>query len=245
MTSTSEIAPGTYRICTYVHAADMQFNQFLIVDNEPLLYHTGTHGLFPRVRDAVAEILDPSAVRWIAFSHFEADECGCLNEWLGAAPLAEPMCSACGALVSVNDIAVRKARPLGDGEIVETGTHRLRFLATPHLPHGWDAGHLVDETTGVLFSSDLLHQNGDVEPITTEDVVGRMKRVLKGYAGSPFDRYIPWTPWAEAEVERLAALAPRMVAPMHGSAYAGDGAAALRAMAAMLAEVYGLGAAGS
>jgi flavorubredoxin len=118
-------------------------------------------------------------------------------------------------------------------------------LATPHLPHGWDAGHLLDETTGVLFSSDLLHQNGDVEPVTTEDVVGRMKRVLKGYAGSPFDRYIPWTPWAEAEVERLAALAPRVVAPMHGSAYAGDGAAALRAMAAMLAEVYGLGAAGS
>ncbi len=239
-TTINEIAPDVFSICTYVEAADLQFRQFLIRDAQPLLYHTGTRRMFERVRDAVAEVADPGSLRWIVFSHFEADECGALNYWLQEAP-AQAACSANCALVSAADYAFAKVRPLGDGETLTTGAHRLRFFATPHLPHGWDAGHLFDETTGVLFCSDLLHQTGDVAATTTESRVAAMRAMLESSRGTPLDWYVPWTPQTQARLERLAALRPRVCATMHGSAYVGDGATELRALATMLEEAYGDG----
>ena len=178
MTTISEIAPDVFSICTYVESIDLQFRQFLIRDEQPLLYHTGTRRMFERVRDAVAEVLDPASLRWIVFSHFEADECGALNYWLQEAP-AQAACSANCALVSAGDYAFGKVRPLSDDETLSTGSHRLRFLATPHLPHGWDAGHLCDETAGVLFCSDLLHQTGDVAATTGESRVAAMRAMYR------------------------------------------------------------------
>ncbi len=242
MTTVSEIAPDIFSICTYIEQADLQFRQFLVRDEEPLLYHTGTRRMFERVRDAVAQIMDPKSLRWIAFSHFEADECGALNFWLQEARDAKAMCSRNGALVSVGDYAFGKVQPLDDEETLTTGAHRLRFLATPHLPHGWDAGHLYDETSRVLFCSDLLHQTGDVPAIVGESRVGAMRSMLESSRGTPLDWYVPWTPQTRSRLERLAALEPRVCATMHGSAYAGDGAAELRALAGMLEEVYGSGA---
>jgi flavorubredoxin len=241
VSTVTEIARDIFRICTYVPQANLQFSQFLVRDEEPLLYHTGLPSLLADVRAAVATITDPATLRWIAFSHFEPDECGTLNEWLDAAPAAQPACSATGALVCVNSVAHRPARGLQDGEIIDTGTHRLRFSATPHLPHGWDAGHLYDATTKTLLCSDLLHQNGDVEPVTSADVVARMRAMFDAYRGTPLDFYMPWTHLTEGLIERLAALEPALCAPMHGSVYAGDGAAALRAMAIMMREVLGAG----
>ena len=195
--------------------------------------------MFERVRDAVGQIMDPTSLRWIAFSHFEADECGALNYWLQEARDAKAACSANGALVSVGDYAFGKVRQLADGETFSTGSHTLRFLATPHLPHGWDAGHLYDETAGVLFCSDLLHQVGDVPASVTESRVARCGPCWRLARGTPLDWYVPWTPQARSRIERLAALQPRVCATMHGSAYMGDGAAELRALADMLEDVYG------
>lgn len=239
MATVTEIAPDIFRIGTYVPSADLQFCQFLVRDEQPLLCHTGMPGLFDDVHAAVSTILDPSSLRWIAFSHYEADECGSLNQWLSVAPGAQPACGVNGALVSIDAVADRPARGLRDGDVIETGTHALRFISTPHLPHGWDAGHLYDETTGTLFCSDLLHQNGDREPVTREDVVARMRAMFDGYRGTPFDYYMPWTPQTESRLERLAALAPTVCATMHGSAFIGDGASALRAMAVVMNEAMG------
>jgi flavorubredoxin len=238
MTTIDEIAPDVFSICTYVEQGDLQFRQFLILDEQPLLYHTGPRRLFEGVRDAVGQVLDPSSLRWIAFSHFEADECGALNYWLQEAA-ARAACSVNGAQVSIDDFAFGKVRPLADGETLSVGRHRLRFLATPHLPHGWDAGHLYDETAGVLFCSDLLHQAGDVAATSTESRVAAMRAMLEASRGTPLDWYIPWTPQTRARLERLADLQPRVCATMHGSAFVGDGAAELRALADMLEEVYG------
>jgi len=236
MATTIEIAPDTYRICTYVEAADLQFSQFLLTGDEPLLYHAGLRRHFAGVRDAVSEVVDPASLRWIGCSHFEADECGALNDWLALAPEAEPVCGVCAAQVSVDDFAVRRARQLADGEVLHAGLHRLLYLATPHLPHGWDAGHLYDETTRVLFCSDLLNQAGDREAVTEESVLGRMREFVQGQRGTPLDLYFAWSPWCREEVERLAVLQPAVCATMHGSVFVGDGAAELRAMADLLDE---------
>jgi len=142
----TEIAPDIFRISNYVADFDIQFNQFLVRDREPLLYHTGMKAMFPAVSEAVAKLISPATLRWIAFSHFEADECGAINEFLSIAPNAQPLCSFVGAMVSVNDFALRPARGLQDDEVVLTGTRRFRFIRTPHLPHGWEAGHLFEET---------------------------------------------------------------------------------------------------
>lgn len=132
----TEIGPDLYRISTYVPEIDLQFNEFLVKDDQPLLFHTGMKAMFPLVRDEVASVIDPSSIRWIGFSHFEADECGSLNEWLQIAPAAQPVCSTVGALVNVNDFATRPARGMTDGEVLNTGKYRFRFLQTPHVPHG-------------------------------------------------------------------------------------------------------------
>lgn len=233
----TEIAPDVYRISTYVPEIDMQFNQFLVRDDEPLLFHTGHRAMFPLVRDAVATIIDPSRVRWLGFSHFEADECGALNEWLQVAPNSQPVCSMVGALVSVNDFAARPAKGMSDGEVLCTGKYRFRLLHTPHVPHCWEAGLLFEEENQTLFCSDLFHQLGDVEPLTESDVIERARRTLVDYQAGPFANYMPYTQDTDKTLQRLAALKPKTIAAMHGSAFAGDGEGALRDLSVVMREV--------
>lgn len=235
----TEIAPDVYRISTYFPEIDLQFSQFLVKDDEPLLFHTGMRALFPQVREGVATVMDPSKIRWISFSHFEADECGALNEWLETAPAAQAACSTVGALVSVNDFGVRPAKGMADGEVLSTGQYRFRFIQTPHVPHCWEAGLMFEETNGTLLCSDLFHQNGDVEPLTESDVIDRARKTLLDYQAGPFANYMPYTKHTDNILQKLAALEPRTIAPMHGSAYAGDGERAIRDLAVVMREVLG------
>ena len=235
----TEIAPDIYQIVTYVPEADLQFNQFLVKDEEPLLFHTGMNALFPLVQEAVASLIDPATLRWISFSHFEADECGSLNQWLQLAPNAQAACSMLGAMVSVNDFAIRPARGLEHGEVLSTGKHRFRFLRTPHVPHCWEAGMLFEETNGTLLCSDLFHQGGIVEPLTTSDVIERARKTLVDYQAGPLANYMPYTKHTDGILQSLAELKPRTIAPMHGSAYVGDGERAIRDFAVMMREVLG------
>jgi flavorubredoxin len=235
----TEIAPDVYQIVTYVPEADLQFNQFLVKDDEPLLFHTGMNALFPAVHEAVASLIDPATLRWIGFSHFEADECGSLNQWLQLAPNAQAACSLVGAMVSVNDFAIRPARGMTTGEVISTGKYSFRFLHTPHVPHCWEAGMMLEETNGTLLCSDLFHQSGIVEPMTTSDVIERARKTLVDYQAGPLANYMPYTKNTEGILQSLAELKPRTIAPMHGSAYVGDGERAIHDFAAMMREVLG------
>jgi flavorubredoxin len=239
MTTVTEIAPEIFRICTYLADSGMQFNQFIVRDQEPLLYHTGMKAMFPVVRDAIAKVIDPARLRWISFSHFEADECGALNEFLAIAPDAQPLCSFVGAMVSVNDFASRPARGLQDGEIVTTGAKRFRFIRTPHLPHTWEAGHLFEESTRTLFCSDLFHQDGELEPLieSEPELIERARRTLVRYQAGPFANYLPFTTMTEELLAKLAALRPAVIATMHGSAFKGDGERAIGDLAKLFKEV--------
>ena len=185
MARIDEIAPDLYRVSVYAPQFDLQFNHFLINDDEPLLFHTGMRRMFPEVRDAVAKVIDLDALRWISWSHFEVDECGALNDWLAVAPRAQAICSQVGAAVNIEDFADRPPRGLSKDEVIETGRHRYRFVPTPHLPHGWDAGVLFEEKSGVLLCSDLFHQIGDVEPVTSGDVLGRWDAAIAAYQAHP------------------------------------------------------------
>lgn len=233
----TQVGPDLYRISLYVPDIDLQFNHFLVVDEQPLLYHAGLKGMFEPLRAAVSSVIDPARLRWIGFSHFESDECGGLNRWLELAPRAEPVCSQVGALVSVNDFAIRPARGLADGETIATGRYRFRLCRTPHLPHGWDASVLFEETQRTLLCSDLFHQVGQVEPLTTSDVVGRSIAAMRAYQGGILADYAPYTPSTDKLFAKLAALEPRRLAIMHGSSFEGDGAAALKDLAAGFREV--------
>ena len=238
-----EIAPDLYRICLYVPAFDLQFNHFLVKDDEPLLFHTGMRGMFPAVREAVATLIDPASLRWISWSHFEVDECGALNEWLAEAPNAIPVCGELGAMINIADFSNRPPRGLKPDEILQTGRHRFRFVPTPHLPHGWDAGVLFEATDRVLLCSDLMHQLGDVEPVTTGDVVGRYRQAFETYQRSPvLMDYVPYTENTKRQLANLAALQPRVLAAMHGSTFVGDGAAALIASGEVIRQVTGVSA---
>jgi flavorubredoxin len=239
MTQVTEIAPDVYRISTFVPEGDLQFNQFLVKDDEPLLYHTGMNSLFPVVLEAVATIIDPSTLRWIGFSHYEADECGSLNKWLELAPRAEAVCSFVGAMVSINDVAIRPARAMMDDEVFETGNNRFRFLQTPQVPHCWEAGLMFEETNGTLFSSDLFHQNGDVEAMTDKDIIDRVQATLVDYQAGPLANYMPYTKNTDGILQKLADLQPRTIAAMHGSTYIGDGSQAVRNLANVMREVLG------
>ncbi len=240
MTQITEIASDVFRISTFMRDADLQFNQFLVRDDEPLLFHTGMKGLFPVVRDAVAKLLPPNSLRWIGFSHFEADECGSLAQWQTLAPEATAICSLVAKLVSVDDVVARRpAQAMADGELLRTGRHRFRFLQTPHVPHCWEASLLFEETEGTLFCSDLFHQSGDVEPSTGGDIVGRFQRTLFEYQKGPFANYLPYTRDTGPTLQRLAALKPRTIAAMHGSAFVGDGARAIEELAEVMREMLG------
>jgi flavorubredoxin len=235
----TEIAPETYRISTFHPEYGIQFNQFLVKDDEPFLMHTGFRKMFPITREAVSSIVDPAKVRWLGFSHFESDECGALNEWLKVAPNAQAVCSLVGAVVMVNDFADRPARPLNDGEILETGRHRLRFLATPHVPHCWDAGLFFDETARTLLCSDLFFQPGNPEPLTESDVVQPAKEAIIANLTGPMSKDMPYTPYTVATLQRLAALEPRTLAIMHGSTFRGDGGNAILDLVAVIKETLG------
>jgi flavorubredoxin len=234
-----EIAPDIFRISTYVPEINLQFNQFLVRDDEPLLFHTGMKGMFPVVREELARVVEPARIRWIGFSHFESDECGALNEWLAVAPRAEAICSFVGAFVSVNDFAVRPARAMADGETLDTGKHRFRFLRTPHVPHCWEAGLLFEETSETLFCSDLFTHNGEVEPLTGSDIVGRFRKDLIAGQQSPFADAYPYTADTNATLGKLAALKPQTLAVMHGSSFTGDCAGALNDLSTVMREVLG------
>ncbi len=239
MTRVDEIAQDIFRISTYVPDFNLQFNQFLVRDDEPLLFETGMKQMYGIVREAVSNIIDPSSLRYVSFSHFEPDECGSLNEWLGLAPRAEALCSAVGAMVFVNDGAVRPARGLAHDEVVQTGKYRFRFKWTPHLPHGWDAGVLFEETTRTLLCSDLLGHMGDAPPVTDSDVVGAFAETTKGMQAGPLSHYMPYTAHTETQIKELASLKPRVCAPMHGSTFVGNGEKALLDMAVVMRELLG------
>jgi flavorubredoxin len=228
-TNVHEIAGGIYRINTPVEiagAGGFSFNQYLIFDDEPLLFHTGPRKLFPLVREAVASVLPVTSLRYISFSHVESDECGSLNEWLEAAPQAVPLCGAIATMVSIGDLAIRPPRALADGERVVLGKHTVRWLDAPHVPHGWDCGFMMEESTATLLCGDLFTQGGtDCPALTEADILGPSEEFRK-----PLD-YFAHGKNTRATLEKLAATRPTTLACMHGSAWHGDGATLLRALA--------------
>jgi flavorubredoxin len=226
-TEVTEIADRIYRLSTFVPQVGptgFTFNQFLIDADEPLLFHYGHRAMFPLISAAVASVIPLDKLRWTACSHVEADESGAINEWL-AATRATPMHGQVGINIWVTDMANRAPRALKDGEVVDLGGKKVRWLDTPHVPHNWDAGLLYEEITGTLFSSDLFTQFGPCAATTTGDIVDAAIATEKAV---PF---MPTTPQAEPTLRRLAALAPKTIALMHGPAFTGDGAAALNALA--------------
>jgi flavorubredoxin len=235
----TEVAPDLYRLSVYVPEFNLQFNSFLVKDEQPLLFHTGLKGMFPQYREAVASVIEPAQLRWIAFSHFESDECGALNEWLALAPNAQPVCSVVGAIVSVNDFAMRPAHALSDGEVLTTGKYRFRFCQTPHLPHGWDAGLLFEETQRTLLCSDLLHQEGDGAALIESDILDRVRQALRAYQGGILANYVPYTPLTGRLINGLADLNPKILAAMHGSSFHGDGHRVLQDLHTVYREVFG------
>jgi len=207
--------------------------------DEPLLYHTGLRGMHSEIGDAVSKLIDLSQLRHISFSHFESDECGSLNEWLAAAPKADVICGEVGARVCVNDFIGRDSRALADGGSFTTGRYRFRYCLTSHLPHGWDTGVLFEETQKILLCSDLFHQNGDVEPLTSADVVGRSLQAMREYQTGILAEYVPHTPLTAQNLKKLAELRPKTLAIMHGSSFTGDCTRALDDFDVVLREVFG------
>ena len=233
MTKLDEIAPRIYRLSTFVPEigpTGFTFNQFLLDDDEPLLFHTGFRSMFPLVREAIERVLPLDRLRWITFGHVEADECGAMNDFLAAAPLAQVAHGALGCMVSLNDMADRPPRPLADGETLQLGTLRVRHIDTPHVPHAWEARVLYEETTSTLFCGDLFTALGDGPAITNDDIVGAAAEAENVFGASSLAPSMP------ATIERLADLEPRTLALMHGSSFAGDGAQALRALAKFYAD---------
>ena len=230
-TRIDEVADHTYRLSTFVPdigPTGFTFNQYLIVDEEPLLFHTGPRDMFPRVSAAIASITPLEGLRWITFGHVESDECGAMNELLAAAPGARVAHGALGCMVSINDLADRSPVPLADGDVLDLGDHRVRHIDTPHVPHGWEARVLFDETSRTLFCGDLFTQLGDPPAISTEDIVGPSSLAEDVFG------YSSLSPRSGPTIRALAALAPTTLAVMHGGCYSGDGAAALL----LLADAY-------
>jgi flavorubredoxin len=231
-TRIDEIAAGIFRINTPVSLpGDMgfNFNQYLIVDEAPMVFHTGLRGLFPLVSEAIRAVMPIEKLRYVGLSHFEADECGALNDFLAAAPNAVPVCSQIAAMVSLGDYANRAPRGLADGEELSLGSHKIRWFDTPHVPHAWECGLMMDVTTRTFFCGDLFTQGGSGEiPLTESDILGPSEVFRK-----PMD-YYAHTPQTRATIERLAREAPTTLAVMHGSAWRGDGARLLRDLATVL-----------
>lgn len=227
-TRVDEIADGIYRLSTFIpqiSPAGFTFNQFLIDGDEPLLFHTGMRSLFPQVSAAVAKIRPLDQLHWISFGHVEADECGAMNLWLAAASAAQVMHGALGCDVSVNDLADRQPRALADDEVVELGGRRIRYLPTPHIPHGWDSGVLYEEVTGTLLCGDLFTHLGNPAPLVSADIVGPAIEAEQLFGATAL------TPFTAPTLRRLAELRPQTLALMHGASFAGNGAEALDRLA--------------
>ena len=227
-TQTTEIADGIYRFSTLVPEigpTGFTFNQYLIDDEQPLLFHTGQRAMFPALAETIARITPLDGLRWITFGHVEADECGAMNELLAAAPQAEVAHGALGCMVSLYDLADRSPVPLADGQVIELGAHRVRHIDTPHVPHGWEARILYEETTNTLLCGDLFTQLGNGPATTTDDIVGPAAQAEDIFGASCL------TPNTGPTIRRLADLAPSTLAVMHGSCFTGDGANALLALA--------------
>ncbi len=236
-TNITEIADGIYRLSTLVPEVappdGFTFNQFLVVADEPLLFHTGPRGMFPLVAEAVARVVPVESVRWITFGHVESDECGSMNMWLAAAPQSQVAHGALGCDVSLNDMCDRPPRPLADGETIDLGGKRVRHLDTPHVPHGWEARVLFEETTGTLLCGDLFsHLGGGDVALTTDDLVERAMAAEAMFHSSSM------APHTAEVMRRLGDLAPTTLAVMHGSSFSGDGATALYDLAAAYEEQY-------
>ena len=234
-TNIHEIAAGIYRINTPIQipgGPDFNFNQYLINDDEPLLFHTGLPRMFPLVSEAIERVLPVARLRHVAFSHYEADECGALNDFLAAAPHAAPVSSRVAAMVSVNHVADRPARALADGEVLTIGRHRLKWLDAPHVPHGWETGFMMELETRTLLCGDLFTQGGSgATPVTDADILEPSEAFRKQMD------YYAHSPDTAAILERMAREEPRTLAVMHGSAWRGDGGALLRALARSVSGV--------
>lgn len=228
-TDVSEIAERVYRLSTFVPdiapPAGFTFNQFLVDADEPLLFHCGPRAMFGSVAAAVSRILPVERLRWIGFGHVEADECGAMNQWLAACPDAQVAHGMTACFVSLNDLADRAPRALADGTVIDLGGKRIRYIDTPHVPHGWEAGLLFDETTATLFCGDLLTQLGGGAPLTGDDIVDKAIAAEEAFQASAL------TPATAPTIRKLAALRPRTLAVMHGASYAGDCGAALTRLA--------------
>lgn len=232
-TNIQEIADGIYRINTPVAIPGTQekfsFNQYLIDDDEPMLFHTGQRQLFPLVSEAIATVVPLDRLRYLGLSHFEADECGALNHFLAAAPNATPICSRVAAMTSIGDFADRPPRALHDSEELALGRHRLRWFDTPHMPHSWECGLMLDATTRTFFCGDLFTQGGPGDvALTQADILGPSEAFRQ-----PMD-YFAHAPQTQSILDRFANEAPTTMACMHGSAWRGDGATLLRGLAAAL-----------
>jgi flavorubredoxin len=233
-TNIHEIADGIYRINTPVAlpgAGQFNFNQYLIVDDAPMLFHTGLRQMFPLVREAIDFVMPVEQLRYVGLSHFEADECGALNSFLAVAPNAAPVCSQIAAMVSIGDFADRAPRALADGETLALGRHTMRWFDTPHMPHAWECGLMMDTTTRTFFCGDLFTQGGAGEVALTESDILAPSEAFR----APMD-YYAHAPQTGAILERLAQEKPTTLAVMHGSAWRGDGARLLRELAGKLAS---------
>lgn len=223
-----EIGAGVYRLSIFVPEiappSGFTFNHFLFTGDEPLLFHCGKRKMFPSVCAAVARVMPLERLRWLGFGHFEADECGSMNEWLAAAPNAQLTHGMTGCRVSVSDMADRAPRVLTDGEVIDIGGKHFRYIDTPHVPHGWDAGVMFEETTGTLLCGDLFTHVGNGPAITGSDIV------QPSITTESLFHYTSLGPTTGATIRNLAALKPKLLAAMHGSSYSGDGAAALTAL---------------
>ncbi|HKD48924.1 MAG TPA: hypothetical protein VKB67_14645 [Rhizomicrobium sp.] len=227
-TKTSEIADGVYRFSTAVTGIGPEpftFNQFLIEADEPMLFHLGQRQFFASVADAVARVIPLARLRYLGFGHVEADECGSMNQWLKAAANAQVVHGRTACMVSLNDLADRAPRPLADGETLDLGGRRMRWIDTPHVPHGWEAGVFWDETGSTLFCGDLLTHGGDGPAITESDIAA------PAIAMEDMFHAMSMAPNSAEVLRRLAGLKPTTLAVMHGSSFRGDGGAALRALA--------------
>jgi flavorubredoxin len=225
-TTVTEIAAGIYRLSTFIEPANFMFNQFLVAADQPLVFHCGLRGLFSNVSAAAARVIPLEGIRWICYGHHEADESGSMNDWLTTAPQAQVAVGKIAVMVSARDLAARAPMALDDGQVLDLGGKRVRYLATPHVPHGWDAGLLYEETTDTLLCGDLFTQMGNAGPIVEGDIVG------PALAAEDFYKATALTPATGPILRRLAELGPRTLALMHGPSFRGDGGAALRDLAA-------------
>jgi flavorubredoxin len=233
-TDIHEIADGIHRISTWIPDVSpdgFTFNQFLVRGEESLLFHTGPRAMFPLVAEAVETVIPLASLRWISFGHVESDECGAMNMWLAAAPNSEVAYGALGCDISLNDLCDRPPRALADGEVIDLGGKRLRQISTPHIPHGWEAQVLFEETTGTLLCGDLFSHVGRCDPLTTDDVVGPAMAAEQMFHATAL------APHTGSVLRALGDLAPGVLAIMHGSTFAGDGRRALYELAGCYDEM--------